>query len=487
MLDRCNMAVNHLSPDASPHSPSHSLPLHRAEVLAETTLLLTGRKKCKALWAAIQVADYKKEGVLNEAATMVLYEKEKLVLRDLLLVADCEEFVSLLDEFEDGFLTEDEQLLMFSLVHERMQRNALALCALHEYDKYRRMMRKVRKLEKDIVGFQDALRCRLHDKELQAYRELGRDKLKQFKANWSRRLAQFEEERRRKVQDLALKQEMEMRKAAMQTATEVRTAKASAKMKHLEVEEKLVAISERYNEAHKIRTELQSLEALERTQLQHSLQAEQDRLLNGLSLAHAKEKRHLQLKLDSLYNRLCIDKERQAAKLQKEIKLHLNDITKQQNLGRVAALKVGETRDELQRSKRKAKEMMSIMSESKSIPLSRKASITSSLSFPVLSRTTGFASSASSVVVGTQSARQSPLALRPYLRDVTRFKIAPVQPNWEGPVHSANSKGKGLTKLEAELAAKRLTKPMLRSLGQLYSPTLEPLEVPEDWSERDPA
>lgn len=471
------------SPDTSFYSPHQSMPLHRTEILAETALLLTARKKCKALWAAIQIADYKKEGVLNEAATTVLYEKEKEVLRDLLLVADCEEFVSLLDEFEDGFLTEDEQLLMFSLIRERMQRNALALCSLHEYDKYRRMMRKVRKLETDIVGFQDTLRRRIHAKELQAYRELGRDKLKQFKANWSRRLAQFEEERRRKVEDLAARQDMEARKAAMQAGAKARTTKASAKMKHLEEEEKLVAINERYNEAHKIRTELKSLEVLAKAQLQHSLQTEQDRLSKGLSLTHAKEKRHLQLKLDSAYHHLCIDQEHQAARLQKETKLHLNDITKQQNLGRVAALKVGETRDELQRSKRRAKEMMRIMSDSKSIPVSRKASIASSLSFPVLSRKAGFASSATSVVGVSQSARQSPLALKPYLRDVTRFKIAPVQPNWEGPVHSASSKDKGLTRLEAELAAKRLSKSVLRSLGQLYSPTLAPLEVPEDWEE----
>jgi hypothetical protein len=474
------MALHHLSPDSSPYSPRQLLPLCRAEVLAEAELLLTARKKCKVLWAAIQVADYKKEGVLNEAATTVLYEKEKGVLRDLLLVANCEEFVDLLDEFEDGFLTEDEQMLMFSLVRERMQRNASALCALHEYDMYRRMMRKVRKLETDIVEFQDVLRIRLNEKELHAYKELGHDKLKKFSDNWHRRLALFEEEKRKKLEDLADRQEMEVRKVAVHAATEARIAKASAKMRSLEVEEKLIAISERYNEAHKIRTEIASLEVTEQAQTHHSLQAEQYRLSKGLSLAHSKERRHMQLKLNSLSNRLLIAQERQAARLQKEIKLHLNDITKQHNLSRAAALKVGKTRDEQQRSKRKAKEMMAIIGESKSIPTSRKASIVTSRSFPVLSRNLGF--TGTTVMIGSQSARQSPIALRPYLKNVTRFKIAPVQPNWEGPVHTANGKGK-LTKLEAELAAKRSSKSTLQSVSQLYSPDLIPLEVPEDWEE----
>ena len=188
----------------------------------------------------------------------------------------------------------------------------------------------------------------------------------------------------------------------------------------------------------------------------------------------------MQLKLESVSNRLRVAQERQTARLQKEIKLHLNDITKQHNLSRVAALKIGKTRDELQRSKRKAKEMMAIIGESKSIPTSRKASVVTSRSFPVLSTNPGF--TGTTVMLGSQSARQSPIALRPYLKDVTRFKIAPVQPNWEGPVHTAKGKGK-LTKLEAELAAKRSSKSTLQSVAQLYSPGLVPLEVPEDWEE----
>lgn len=457
-------------PDSSPFSPQVQLTRHKKAILAEADLLLTARKKSKALWAAIQIADYKKEGMLNEAATNVLYEKEKEVLRELLLVENCEEFVSLLDEFEDGFLTEDEQMLMFALIHERMQHNAKALCALHEYDKYRRMMHKVRKLEGDIARYQEILRKRIHNKELQAYHELGRDKLHHFRSTWSHKLSHFEHEKQLQLSELSSKHASEAQQLSRTTSLEVLNPKATARMRNLEVEEKLVAINERYNEAKKINSELKTLSTMERISMENSLKSTKSRLLKGLSVNQDRERRHLQLKLTSLSNHLRIERELQANRLRKEIKLHLNDITKQQQLGMKIAMKVGENREELRRSKMKAREMMAVMSESKAVVSGRKASMQSGI---VL---TG-------KVAGTQSARSSPVGLKAFLKDVTRFHIAPVQPNWEGPVLTANSTTKGPTKLEIELASKRIVKPVLKSVSSLYTSTLQPLVVPEDWEE----
>jgi hypothetical protein len=53
----------------------------------------------------------------------------------------------------DCQLNEDEQILIFSLVKEKMQVLADELCIVHEYQLYKDLIREVRLLEVDIGLF----------------------------------------------------------------------------------------------------------------------------------------------------------------------------------------------------------------------------------------------------------------------------------------------------------------------------------------------
>ena len=101
----------------------------------------------------MQQADYKKEGVLNDAALIVLFDMQGKNLHELLLVKSFEELQELLDDDEDGFLNEDEQILLFSTIKERMQDCADDLCEIHEYALYKDMMKAIRTLEKNILEY----------------------------------------------------------------------------------------------------------------------------------------------------------------------------------------------------------------------------------------------------------------------------------------------------------------------------------------------
>lgn len=71
----------------------------------------------------------------------------------MLRIKTASEFIELFDMDRDGFLNEDEQILIFSLIKEKMQLLAEELCNVHEYQLYKDLMKEVRQLEEDIVEY----------------------------------------------------------------------------------------------------------------------------------------------------------------------------------------------------------------------------------------------------------------------------------------------------------------------------------------------
>ena len=154
--------------------------------------LLKAHIKCRDIWQALQIADYKKEGVLNEPALEVLLEKQRKNINDLLAVKSTEEILDLLDEEELGFLNEDEQILIFSVIKERMQKSAYDLCGVYEYGLYKEMMKAIRALENDIIDYQAVLRARTYEKEMDIYKQIGLEKFENFEKSWKDQFLSFE-------------------------------------------------------------------------------------------------------------------------------------------------------------------------------------------------------------------------------------------------------------------------------------------------------
>ena len=69
--------------------------------------------------------------------------------------------IELFDMDKDGFLNEDEQILIFSLIKEKIQLLAEELCNIHEYQMFKDLMKEVRQLEEDIVSYQNELRTNI--------------------------------------------------------------------------------------------------------------------------------------------------------------------------------------------------------------------------------------------------------------------------------------------------------------------------------------
>lgn len=182
----------------------------RLKVIAEARPLLDAQQKCKDIWHALQIADYKKEGTLNDAALKILMEKQGKNITELLLVKSVDEILELFDEDEDGFLNEDEQVLIFSTIKERMQLCSEELCKIHEYTLYKDIMRGIRLIEDDINVYQKTLRARNQEKELSAYHEIGAERLKKFTNDWEQKFEDFENDCQVKMQEILELQEKQV-------------------------------------------------------------------------------------------------------------------------------------------------------------------------------------------------------------------------------------------------------------------------------------
>ena len=62
-----------------------------------------------------------------------MFEKNKETIYELLWITSVHDFVDVFDRDKDGFLNEDEQISIFSLVKEKMQLLSEELATIHEY------------------------------------------------------------------------------------------------------------------------------------------------------------------------------------------------------------------------------------------------------------------------------------------------------------------------------------------------------------------
>ena len=107
-------------------------------------------------------ADFRKEGILNEANIQIIYTNKKKTINLLLKISSVNEFISVFDDDQDGFLNEDEQILVFTVIKKRIQIIAEELCHLKKYELYKDLMKEVRLIEAQINKYQNELRQNVH-------------------------------------------------------------------------------------------------------------------------------------------------------------------------------------------------------------------------------------------------------------------------------------------------------------------------------------
>jgi hypothetical protein len=330
---------------------------------------MNATKKCEELWDEMRKADFRKEGILNELNIQLVYDKKKKMINDLLKIVSVEEFLTVFDDDADGFLNEDEQILVFTLIKERIQIIGEQLCVIKKYEMYKDLMREVRSIEALINKFQNELRQNVHKKQMDDYVSIGFEMQNEFNENWHRTFNIFEDKSQKDYKSLEegikrLHEEENHLRAAEITN---KKSKPSHEIQLLGIQEKLVAINERVEEATNFRNELHKLIKHDRNRCEKQKRDELRNLNNSLE---KKEKIELKKKTDRIEkdrNKLIIEKNKRTDVLHKQINLHIKDIVRIQNSISNMYTNIGKKEDEFKRLKERQINTNKTIAESKSI------------------------------------------------------------------------------------------------------------------------
>ena len=159
-------------------------------------------------------------------------------------------------------LNEDEQMLIFSTIKEKMFLIATECCKIHEYQIYKDLMREIRLLEADIVVYQNELRQNIQKTQMKEYVTIGNEMLQDFYKSWEAKFQKFEDDSMIKVVELEIehKEQMEMLNNKLDRAIEGANIKPDPRLKEMQNNETLVAVNERIEEAMNYRKELKDFE-----------------------------------------------------------------------------------------------------------------------------------------------------------------------------------------------------------------------------------
>ena len=294
-------------------------------------------------------ADFRKEGILNEANIQIIYENKKKLINNLLKISSVKEFLLVFDEDQDGFLNEDEQILVFTIIAKRIQVIAEELCQIKKYELFKDLMKEVRAIETQINKYQNELRQNVHKKQLDNYMDIGKEMQGEFNDNWDQKMLTFKNRADKNIEEY--KKEL---KDQLNTYYEKESAKINSlnlkpnhQIKLLSNQEKLVANNERIEEAVNFRNELVRLVRKDNERLERTKQDMLRNLNKKINKSEKKEMNKITDRLNKERDNLYIARNKATDVLNKKINLHISDIVRIQNSLSNMYLKIGAKDDEI--------------------------------------------------------------------------------------------------------------------------------------------
>ena len=324
----------------------------RNKVLSECKVFSEAYEKTQEIWAAINIANYKKEGVLNRAAVEIFFNSQRVNLRELLLVKSADELIELLDEDEDGFLNQREQILIFYLIKHRMQNIADDLCRVFEYDLYDNLLKAIVKLEADIIEYHKTLSENMNTRELECLLRVKDEADNQFKDLWDEKFNKLKKEREICFCELKNRQ-IEERKNLMEKVLKDNSIhlKPVSSLKTMKTYEKLIAIDGRVTESKKLKKELDLLERSEIVRLNLSKHQLDQNKFKKLELRHQSELNYFHTTHDAEQLELLQEYNTEKSRMEKINKIKISEFVKNQRFSNAYIEEKIRTHNEILRSK----------------------------------------------------------------------------------------------------------------------------------------
>ena len=314
-------------------------------------------------------ADFRKEGILNEANIQIIYENKKKIINNLLKINSVKEFLLVFDDDQDGFLNEDEQILVFTIIAKRIQVIAEELCQNKKYELFKDLMKEVRNIESQINKYQNELRQNVHKKQLDNYIEIGKEMQNEFNENWDQKMMAFQTRANKNIDEYQkeLKEQLNAYYQTEASKIHALNLKPNHQIRLLSNQEKLVANNERVEEAVNFRNELVRLVKKDNERLERTKQDMLRNLNKKINKSEKKEMNKITDRLSKERDNLFISRNKETDILNKKINLHISDIVRIQNSLSNMYLKIGAKDDELYREKQRQKKTNETLAAFKSI------------------------------------------------------------------------------------------------------------------------
>ena len=313
-------------------------------------------------------ADFRKEGILNEANIQIIYQNKSKIINTLLQISSVSEFIAVFDDDQDGFLNEDEQILVFTIIAKRIQIIAEELCNLKKYELFKDLMKEVRGIESQINKYQNELRQNVHKKQLDNYINIGKEIQNEFNEKWDQKMMTFQAKTNNiKQYEKELDEHLATYYKTEANRIQNIKLKPNHQLKLLSNQEKLVANNERVEEAVNFRNELNKLQKKDNERLQRTKSSMLRNLSNRLEKLKKKELDKIRDRLSKEKGNLCILRNKETDILSKQINLHISDIVRIQNSLSNMYLAIGQKEDELNREKARKRKTNETISEFRAI------------------------------------------------------------------------------------------------------------------------
>ena len=314
-------------------------------------------------------ADFRKEGILNEANIQIIYENKKKLIDNLLKINSVKEFLLVFDDDQDGFLNEDEQILVFTIIAKRIQVIAEELCQNKKYELFKDLMKEVRNIEAQINRYQNELRQNVHKKQLDNYMDIGKEMQNEFNENWDQRMMSFQNRATKNIEEYQKELKDQLNTYYQNEASKIHSLnlKPNHQIRLLSNQEKLVANNERVEEAVNFRNELVRLVKKDNERLERTKQDMLRNLNKKINKSEKKEMNKITDRFNKEKDNLFIARNKATDVLNKKINLHISDIVRIQNSLSNMYLKIGSKDDELYREKQRQKKTNETLAAFKSI------------------------------------------------------------------------------------------------------------------------
>ncbi|CAK59937.1 unnamed protein product (macronuclear) [Paramecium tetraurelia] len=323
----------------SNYSALSNLPRHIInQIKSEGEMYITAPNKCSRIWMEMRKNDFVTDAQLNFTIVQRIFEACRSEIVQLLKLQNEKDFFELFDQDNDGILNEDEQILVFSVIKEKMHQVATALL--------KNLRIHIIQTANERIENSRSKYCRLSKLIEITYinqRKKRQEKLDDFYDKYYQefqQLTKYKVDRRAQLK-ISQEKELGLLEDRLSKDTELMKVKPKKKLKDLQTQEKLVSLEERVEEALDFRKELKDLEKHEQDRVYKVQKYRIEKQHSDLLFKQQKEREQLEGKLQETEYKLIIQMKKDYDVLLKQINLHNNEITRIQSLASNQAMKKG--------------------------------------------------------------------------------------------------------------------------------------------------